>query len=98
MIDKVRQCRIVCSCIPLPKTEIFQRYAASIWSEGERLEFAEWIAENPLAGDVIPGVRWLPKSEMAPQRDGQAWRCAGDLLQRGGWPNLAADCLRKSQI
>jgi serine/threonine protein kinase len=43
-------------------------------------------------------VRRLPKSEMEPQRDGQARRCAGDLLQRGGWPNLAADCLRKSQV
>ena len=46
------------------ETEIFQRYAASIWSESERLEFIDWIAANPLAGDVIPGsggcrkVRW----------------------------------------
>ena len=46
------------------ETEIFQRYAASIWSESERLEFVEWIAANPLAGEVIPGsggcrkVRW----------------------------------------
>ncbi len=37
------------------ETEIFQRYAASIWSESERLEFIEWIAANPLVGDVIPG-------------------------------------------
>lgn len=46
------------------ETEIFQRYAAAIWSGSERLEFIEWIAANPLAGDVIPGsggcrkVRW----------------------------------------
>ena len=46
------------------ESEIFQRYAAAIWSESERLEFVEWIAANPLAGDVIPGsggcrkVRW----------------------------------------
>jgi len=46
------------------ETEIFQRYAASIWSETERLELIEWIAANPLASDVIPGsggcrkVRW----------------------------------------
>ena len=46
------------------ETEIFQRHAASVWSESERLEFVEWIAANPLAGDVIPGsggcrkVRW----------------------------------------
>lgn len=37
------------------ETEIFQRYAAAICSESERLEFIEWIAANPLAGDVIPG-------------------------------------------
>ena len=46
------------------ETEVFQRYAASIWSERERLEFIDWIAANPQAGDVIPGsggcrkVRW----------------------------------------
>ena len=46
------------------ETEIFQRYAAAVWSEVERIEFVDWIAANPLAGDVIPGsggcrkVRW----------------------------------------
>ena len=46
------------------ETEIFQRYAASVWSEAERTEFINWIAANPLAGDVVPGsngcrkVRW----------------------------------------
>jgi hypothetical protein len=46
------------------ETEIFQRYAASIWIEAERAAFVNWIAANPLAGDVIPGsggcrkVRW----------------------------------------
>lgn len=46
------------------ETEIFKRYAAALWSEAERLEFINWIAANPLAGDVIPGsgacrkVRW----------------------------------------
>jgi len=46
------------------ETEIFQRYAASVWGESERVEFVEWIAANPLAGDVVPGsggcrkVRW----------------------------------------
>ena len=46
------------------ETEIFQRYAASVWSELERTEFINWIAANPLAGDVVPGsnccrkVRW----------------------------------------
>ena len=46
------------------ETEIFQRYAASIWSDAELAEFFDWIAANPLVGDVIPGsggcrkVRW----------------------------------------
>ena len=46
------------------KTEIFQKYAADVWSDGERTEFINWIAANPLAGDVVHGsngcrkVRW----------------------------------------
>lgn len=46
------------------ETEIFKRYAQSIWNDGERQEFITWLAANPLAGDVIPSsgglrkVRW----------------------------------------
>ena len=46
------------------ETAEFQKQAAKIWTESERLEFIDWIAANPLAGDVIPGadgarkVRW----------------------------------------
>ena len=46
------------------ETSIFIKYAKQIWSEDERLEFINWIALNPLAGDVIPNsggcrkVRW----------------------------------------
>lgn len=46
------------------ETEVFQRYAAQIWSNADLAEFIAWIAANPLAGDVIPGaggcrkVRW----------------------------------------
>ena len=46
------------------ETEIIQRYTASVQSELERTEFIDWIAANPLAGDVVPGsngcrqVRW----------------------------------------
>jgi hypothetical protein len=46
------------------ETEIFQKYAATVWSEAERTAFISWIAANPLAGDVVPGsngcrkVRW----------------------------------------
>lgn len=46
------------------ETPTFQKQAEQLWSEEERLEFVEWIAMNPEAGDVIPGaggarkVRW----------------------------------------
>ncbi|CAM5788953.1 DNA-binding protein [Ottowia pentelensis] len=46
------------------ETPTFQKQAAKLWTEDERLEFIDWIAANPLTGDVIPGadgarkVRW----------------------------------------
>lgn len=46
------------------ETPTFQKAAARLWFEEERLAFIDWIAINPLAGDVIPGadgarkVRW----------------------------------------
>lgn len=46
------------------ETPTFQKQAEKIWSEDERLAFIDWIASNPLAGDVIPGaegarkIRW----------------------------------------
>jgi len=46
------------------ETEVFMRYADLIWSEIERAAFIDWVAANPLAGDVIQGsggcrkVRW----------------------------------------
>lgn len=46
------------------ETPIFQKQAEKLWVQVERLEFIDWIAANPLTGDVIPGadgarkVRW----------------------------------------
>lgn len=46
------------------ETPTFQKQAEKIWTEDERFAFIDWIADNPLAGDVIPGadgarkVRW----------------------------------------
>lgn len=46
------------------ETPIFQRMAATVWSEAEREEFVSFISENAHAGDVIPHsgglrkVRW----------------------------------------
>lgn len=42
------------------ETDIFQKHIINIWTEEEKLEFVSWIANNPLAGDVVPragGVR-----------------------------------------
>ena len=46
------------------ETPTFQKQAEKLWSEDDRHAFIDWIAENPLAGVVIPGgygarkVRW----------------------------------------
>lgn len=45
-------------------TPTFEQQAEKVWTKAERLEFIDWIAANPLAGNVIPGaggarkVRW----------------------------------------
>jgi mRNA-degrading endonuclease RelE of RelBE toxin-antitoxin system len=42
----------------------FQQQAAGIWTDAQRHALIDWIAQNPLAGEVIPGasgarkVRW----------------------------------------
>lgn len=46
------------------ETPTFQKQAEKLWTEDERVAFINWIAANPLTGDVIPGadgarkVRW----------------------------------------
>ena len=46
------------------ETPTFERQAAEVWSDEERVEFIAWIAANPQAGDVVRGtggarkVRW----------------------------------------
>jgi len=47
----------------------FQRQVAAIWSEDELDRFIDWLALNPLAGDVVPGtqgarkMRWWAKGK-----------------------------------
>ena len=42
----------------------FIEWSAKVWSDDERMEFIDWISDNPMAGEVIPGagplrkVRW----------------------------------------
>ena len=46
------------------ETPDFQKQAAKVWTQDESHAFIDWIAHNPLAGDVVPGadgarkVRW----------------------------------------
>ena len=50
--------------LTVAQTSVFQKHVAKIWSDDELDQFVNWIALNPLAGDVIPGsggirkVRW----------------------------------------
>lgn len=53
------------------ETPTFQKQANAIWSEGERLDFVTWIAQNPLAGDVIPGADGARKVRWAAQAKGK---------------------------
>ena len=52
------------SMLTVIETEEFMAWAAQVWSDAERHAFIDWIADNPEAGDVIPGsgglrkVRW----------------------------------------
>lgn len=43
------------------ETDYFKRICLEVWQDDERIEFIDWIAENPLAGDVIPGTSGLRK-------------------------------------
>jgi len=43
------------------ETAMFERYAASVWGDDERMAFIDFISANPEAGDVIPGAAPLRK-------------------------------------
>jgi mRNA-degrading endonuclease RelE of RelBE toxin-antitoxin system len=50
--------------ITVAETAVFMRQASALWNDDERLEFVDFIARNPEAGDLIPAsggirkVRW----------------------------------------
>ena len=47
------------------ETPEFTASVASIWSDGEREAFIDWISCNPDAGDVVPGTNGLRKVRWA---------------------------------
>ena len=63
-LTPVRATRIIQAVRTVIETPTFQKQSGKIWSKVERLEFIDWIAANPMAGEVIPGaggarkVRW----------------------------------------
>ncbi|BCQ23361.1 transcriptional regulator [Caballeronia sp. NK8] len=57
----IRQCRIIDTIYTIIETAVFQRYADEIWQDPEREAFIVWLANNPLAGAVIPGTGGLRK-------------------------------------
>jgi hypothetical protein len=56
------------------ETAEFIEWSAQVWTDAERISFIDWISENPLAGDVIPGAGSLRKVR---------WSRAG-MGKRGG--------------
>jgi len=61
----------------------FQKQAARLWSEGEREAFINWIAINPIAGDVVPGAQGLRKVRWTRAGSGKS----GGVRKYGCWPS-----------
>jgi hypothetical protein len=53
------------------ESPIFIEWAGKVWSDAERTEFIDWIADNAMAGDVIPGAGSLRKVRWARQGMGK---------------------------
>jgi hypothetical protein len=49
----------------------FIEWSAKAWSDAERVEFIDWIADHALAGDVIPGAGGLRKVRWSRQSMGK---------------------------
>lgn len=64
-LDIIRDSRIIQHVRTVIETPEFKKQAAALWTEDERMEFVCWIAEHPLAGDVIPGAKGARKVRWA---------------------------------
>ncbi len=51
--------------ITVAETQLFVRAVEKIWSEKERAELVDFVAHNPVAGDVIPGTGGVRKLRWA---------------------------------
>ena len=66
----------------------FIEWSATVWSDAERTEFIDWIAENALAGDVIPGCGGLRKVRWS----------RGGMGKRGGTRVIYYNALSEGRI
>ncbi len=53
------------------ESPIFTRLWPDYWCEEERGEFSAWLAENPDAGDVVPGSGGIRKVRWSRQDQGK---------------------------
>lgn len=53
------------------ETNDFIAWSSGVWNDAERSEFIDFISQNPMAGDVIPGAGPLRKVRWARQGMGK---------------------------
>lgn len=53
------------------ETPTFITWSADVWTEAERSEFVDWISDNAMAGDVVPGAGGIRKVRWARQGMGK---------------------------
>lgn len=67
----MRDSRTIKPMYTVNETLQFQEQASKVWNESEREAFIDWIARNPLGGDVIPGADGARKVRWAVQGRGK---------------------------
>jgi hypothetical protein len=53
------------------ETPTFIAWSGDVWAADERAEFVDWISDNALAGEVIPGASGIRKVRWARQGMGK---------------------------
>jgi hypothetical protein len=57
--------------ITVAETSLFVKQSDAVWKTEERLEFIDFIATNPEAGDIIPGTGGVRKVRWSRQGSGK---------------------------
>ena len=81
------------------ESPFFLNKTADFLDDNTRQTFINWIAMNPLAGDVIKGTGGVAQGALGLAGARNKWRHASDhLLHLARWRNLALDGLHQSQV